>query len=454
MTLGTHIRSMLYWLHQLAYDSLRTARTAVALGFRGGPGDAMAMSLDRLKWLTIILPLIFVAVIQFCVMLVLEPVLGSTAGHWLAFAIIAVGVIVFSTSVFRVLGEMQRKILKQNEEAQALYEIGLEITSLQGVQKILRSIVERSREMLGSETAALCLAGGNGGGLTLVDCSGPREAFRRPPTPVPPFSGTLLVEPEAAAAPAGSSPCLALADGYRSCHLSAPLVVGNSRVGELCVASRAARQFSEQQRGLLAGVADMAAIAINNARLLERERYVAVLEERERLAQEMHDSLAQVLGYLHLKAQAAKRHLDGGQPARANDELAEMASLAHEAYVDVREAILGLRETVSPTRGIVGTLREYLQKFARQAGIAAELEVEGDAAPQFPPEAEVQLVRVIQEALTNVRKHAKANRAWVRIASLPSEIGISIEDKGRGFDPVILNEDGPRFGLRTMRERV
>src|SRR3990172_2160247 len=125
MTLGTHIRSMLYWLHQLAYDSLRTARTAVALGFRGGPGDAMAMSLDRLKWLTIILPLIFVAVIQFCVMLVLEP--------------------------------------------------GLEITSLQGVQKILRSIVERSREMLGSETAALCLAGGNGGGLTLVDCSGRSE---------------------------------------------------------------------------------------------------------------------------------------------------------------------------------------------------------------------------------------------------------------------------------------
>src|SRR3989304_2521019 len=376
------------------------------------------MSLDRLKWLTIILPILFMAAIQACLMLFLEPTLGSTLGHWVALGILAAAVVAFSTIVFRVLNGMQREIIEQNEQAQALYEIGLKITSLQDIQQILRFIVEQARERLGSETAALCLAHGNGGGPTMGHWSGARGAVPRPPPPGPPPP----------ARPRGSG------GG------------GSSGVGELRAPGPPPRQFSGRQRELLAGMADMAAIAINNARLLERERYVAVLEERERLAQEMHDSLAQVLGYLPLKPQATKHHLNGGELARADDELTDMASLAHEAYLGVREAILGLRGTVSPTRGIIGTLREYLQKFRRQAGITAEIEVEGDVEPQFPPEAEVQLVRVIQEALTNIRKHARANEARIRIATGPSEIGISIEDKGCGFDPAILTDERPPFG--------
>jgi len=132
----------------------------------------------------------------------------------------------------------------------------------------------------------------------------------------------------------------------------------------------------------------------------------------------------------------------------------DIASLAHEAYKDVREAILGLRETVSPAGGIAGTLRQYLQKFSRQAGIKAELEVQGDEAPQLWPEAEVQLVRVIQEALTNVRKHANADKAWVRIRRHNGEVNINIEDNGQGFDPALVRANGQRFGVRIMRERV
>jgi two-component system nitrate/nitrite sensor histidine kinase NarX len=232
-------------------------------------------------------------------------------------------------------------------------------------------------------------------------------------------------------------------------------MVGSSTLGEICVSSREARQFSERHRQLLAGLADMAAIAINNSRLLESERLVAVLEERQRLSREMHDSLAQVLGYLHLKAQVATRSLAKDDTVAAAEQVEEITSLAREAYRDLREAILDLRERVSPELGIVGTLQEFAMKFSRQTGITANVEVLGGGRPALSPEAEVQLLRVIQEAMTNVRKHAQAGSASIRIAPGDQGVLISVEDDGRGFDYEAVRRDGlGRLGMQVMRERV
>jgi signal transduction histidine kinase len=182
---------------------------------------------------------------------------------------------------------------------------------------------------------------------------------------------------------------------------------------------------------------------------------VAVLEERQRLSREMHDSLAQVVGYLHLKAQVATRSLAKDDTIAAAEQVEEITALAREAYRDVRAAILDLRETVSPELGIVGTLQEFALKFSRQTGIAAEVEVLGEARPALSPEVEVQLLRVIQEAMTNVRKHAQAERAHIRIAPEGDGVHISVEDNGRGFDYEAIRRDGGgRLGMQVMRERV
>ena len=204
---------------------------------------------------------------------------------------------------------------------------------------------------------------------------------------------------------------------------------------------------------LLSAMADLAAIEVEKGRLMERDRLAAVLEERERLAREMHDSLAQVLGYLHLRTESARVSLSAGDVDKAEGVLAETSSVAHEAYVDVREAILGLREAVSKRRGFVDALRDYAAKFSQQAGIPTRLETNGSGTLLLAPEAEVQLMRVVQEALTNVRKHAGARKAQV---SLQQQDGlrITIEDDGKGFDPAALDNDRDRFGLFTMRERV
>jgi two-component system nitrate/nitrite sensor histidine kinase NarX len=346
-------------------------------------------------------------------------------------------------------GQLHEDVLRRERNLQILYEIAVEITSMQGAQGVLWSIAERAREVLRGDAAAVSLFDSAGQGVTLAAHAGRPEAFRSPHP-----AGASL--PRDTAVPqgraSGDGNDYPLADPSFSRHC-APLHVGSDCIGELCVSVAASRHFNDEERHLLSGLADLAAIAVQKSRLMEQERQVAVLEERERLAREMHDSLAQVLGYLHLKSETALRRLSVNDITRTEDELREMAALAREAYADVREAILGLRETVSQRRGFVDALREYTVKFSHQAGVPTQVELHGGEVLELAPDVEVQLMRVIQEALTNVRKHAGARKACVRVDHRDG-LQITIEDDGKGFDPAALDNDRDRFGLFTMRERL
>ncbi|MCC2629485.1 MAG: sensor signal transduction histidine kinase [Thermomicrobiales bacterium] len=185
-------------------------------------------------------------------------------------------------------------------------------------------------------------------------------------------------------------------------------------------------------------------------------RSLAVTEERERIAREMHDSLAQVLGYVNTKAQAAQTLLENGQPDRAAAQLGQLSEAAREAYADVREGILGLRTSLGEDRGFIETLQDYLDRWQGQSEVTVELQRSPpEYDPGLAPMSEVQLLRIIQEALSNVRKHAKARRAWVRLQPAGAGVEVVIEDDGVGFDPDGLRRsDLPRFGMTTMRERA
>ena len=401
------------------------------------------MSLKRLRWLTIIVAIGFLIVVQGVAMGLVMPTFGRPYGHAVSISGFSAGIIVLATILYNTIDRMQARIVRQNEESEALYEIAVDIAALDDERQVLRSVVDRAREMLGGDAAALCLVG-QSGELVPTAHTGLPEAFRGP---VPDTGGEsiLVADPRRLGQCPLENPTFA--------GVAADLTVGRERVGELCVSIEGTRQFTDDEVRLLRAMADLAAIEVQKGRLMERDRLVAVLEERERLAREMHDSLAQVLGYLHLKSEVAQAGLIAGDQEKVQQELAEISSVSHEAYADVREAILGLRETVSPRRGFVDALREYAVKFSQQAGVPTRVEMRGCETLQLMPEAEVQLMRVIQEALTNVRKHADARKACV---SLDQQDGlrITIEDDGKGFDPSALDNDRDRFGLFTMRERV
>ena len=237
--------------------------------------------------------------------------------------------------------------------------------------------------------------------------------------------------------------------------LEAPLRGPGASFGDIWIGRRADLAFTSSDHDLLAALGDLAAIAISSARMHDNERHAAVLAERDRIAREMHDSLAQVLGVTHLRLRALAMTPAVAVDAAARAETTDLADLAEEAYRDVREAILGLRESSRVDRGLIESLHAFLEKYSRQSGIRAGLETRLEAEPSLAPAAEVQVIRVIQEALTNVRKHSGAQTATVRILGEEAATVFVVEDDGRGFDRFAAAGDPDRgYGLHTMRERM
>lgn len=187
--------------------------------------------------------------------------------------------------------------------------------------------------------------------------------------------------------------------------------------------------------------------------LADADEAMAVVKERQRIARELHDSLAQSLGYLHLRLADGERQLAAGQTCDLQTELADLTQVAREAYAEARQAIFGLRSMVSRNLGFIPTLTEYLHDWQRQTAIAVDLRVSPEDTIAFSPVVEVQLIGIIQEALANVRKHARAQRVVVCVDHTEGGAMVAIRDDGVGFDPPVVARERS-FGLETMRERA
>ncbi len=185
------------------------------------------------------------------------------------------------------------------------------------------------------------------------------------------------------------------------------------------------------------------------ARWQESIQAVAVAREREQISQELHDGIAQLLGYLHLRVQAARRALIAGRLSEAALTLHQVEQLVETAYAEVREAVLGLRLASVPD--VETALREYVEHFQARWNVNVQWAVKDAQALELSPLVELQLLRVIQEALTNVRKHAQARQAHITLQADDGWMVVTVEDDGIGFDPEEIRLG--HFGLRLMRER-
>ncbi|MGE5590303.1 MAG: histidine kinase [Bacillota bacterium] len=180
--------------------------------------------------------------------------------------------------------------------------------------------------------------------------------------------------------------------------------------------------------------------------LRENAEVVATLMERERLARDFHDGLAQTLAFLKMRLTVLAKRLPESQ-----DELEQIRSVLETAYQDVRQALFDLRAPVGPSWD--AALARYLTEFEESTGIRSSLDIDA-AAPHVPPKVGVQLLRIIQEALANVRKHSGAECVEVQVGGSARRLTVMVADDGRGFDYDPTREYEGHYGLRTMRERA
>jgi signal transduction histidine kinase len=196
------------------------------------------------------------------------------------------------------------------------------------------------------------------------------------------------------------------------------------------------------------------------AETLERQRLRATLRERERLARELHDSIGQVFGFANLKVGAARKLMADGKLAKADDQLATVERIVAGAHADLREYILNLRVGPSDERSFLAALRQYLDGYRQNYGIRVELSAgAGMDDGVLSVDAQLQLFRILQEALSNARKHARTDCVWVSFEKTAGPaIRMRIRDSGQGFDPLRPAGAGPapggHFGLGFMRERA
>ena len=217
----------------------------------------------------------------------------------------------------------------------------------------------------------------------------------------------------------------------------------------------ACRDFDQEQIDLACGIANAVALSIENARLHQRMRELAIIEERDRLAREMHDSLAQSLSALQLKASQAAAYLAHGRTWKAQINLGELQDMISDAHTDVRESIFNMRTVVSPADRFLPTLQEYLSDYQTRYGVDVQMSVRDGPELRLAGDTGFQVMRIIQEALTNVRKHASSGQATIHIQHEDGQVRISVCDKGRGFDPVwVMSEAGHHVGLQVMQERA
>ena len=233
--------------------------------------------------------------------------------------------------------------------------------------------------------------------------------------------------------------------------VSIPIRLHEHLMGEVDLFYHAQCAISAQEQSLMEALTAHLAAAMENMRLNALEKEAAVSQERSFLARELHDSIAQSLAFLKIQVQLMQDALHSSDPLQAQQVLEEIDAGVRESYADVRELLVHFR-TRANREDIEPALKTTLRKFEQQSGLPTSLHIQGNGMP-LAPDLQLQVLHVVQEALSNVRKHAGATQVWLDVQQQP-QWRFEIRDNGSGFAQGPDGHDETHVGLRIMQERA
>ncbi len=363
------------------------------------------------------------------------------------------------------LEETRLRLQASYGELEALQQISQGINSRLDLNRTLQIITEKAKELLDCEAAFLCLIDEQGRALNLQGVSGPKESV----------SSGITLTPEIGEAPAGAEApsgierpagsvradctgdCTTIAKEFRRSQLSAPLILGERRIGSLCVGSTREDAFSEEAHRLLERLAALAAIAIENTRLYVQVEQMTALTERQRMAAELHEGLEQTLNYLALTTSQASEAASARDNSRMSEYLLRLHSGIAQATTEAREAIARLRVDLSPAQTIQERLVDLVREFSQPGEPVIEVQAIMDQHLAISREQTDQIMQVAREALSNAIRHANASHISLGLDYNGLDAVLTIEDDGQGFDVDASEAEGSNdnhFGLSIIQARA
>ena len=342
---------------------------------------------------------------------------------------------------------------------EAMSDAVLAIGGERSVERLLRRLVHTARELAGARYAALGLPDGEGNFAQFITAGMTDEEIAAM-GPLPRTHGLLgaMLESDAPFRTEDVRRDPRFRGWWPSAHpqmssfLGVPICSRGDVIGAFYLTDKeAAPTFSDDDERLIAMLAAHAAIAIDNARLYERARELSVIEERNRLARDLHDSVVQKLFGIVLTAQSAATLLDRSADG-ARTEVERLQALAQEAIAELRSLVFQLRPAAIETEGLAAALAKHVDVLERVHRLPIAFEQTGD--PRLRPGVDEELFKVAQEALHNALRHAQARQVRVRLDERPDAVALSVADDGRGFDPDAPALRSRSLGLTSMEERA